>query len=323
MPHGNSTKIHPSGQLRLPIEYAPDPVRARIREAHSYPLVASAKGHSFRVPASTAWGYPFIELRSATAYTALIVDLDGRDASLAYQEHWRDIPEPGWHVLNLESGNSHLVWGFERPVLRGDGARAKPLNLCRRLNAYYTQLLKGDPGFVGVLSRNPTAGRFHVTTWSQEARPHSLRELSAAVPKGWRVPREYRDTGGVGRNCDVFRWAMQWSGKPCNWERSLELEACIAECERLNLEILPEQGRIPMGEGETHGIGRSVNRYAKKNRNTAQSYSLWQKHQGRKGGLASGKARREGSIEEAAPWVAEGVSRRTWYYRRKSLHSNP
>lgn len=326
MPHPHSTKTQPAGQLRLPIDpldYAPDPVRARLAETHSWPLVAAAKGHSYRVPARKAWDYPFIELRSSTAYTALIVDLDGRDATLAYEEHWRDIPEPGWHVLNLETGNSHLVWGFQRPVLRGDGARARPLNLCRRINAYYTHLLKGDPGFVGVLTRNPVAGQFHVTTWSEEPRTYPQLELARSIPKGWRVPREYRDTGGVGRNCDVFRWLMQWTGKPCNWKRSLRLERCIAEAERLNGEVLPEQGRVPMRTGEVHGIARSANKYALRNRNTPESYSLWQVNQGRKAGIASGKSRRKGSIEEAAPWKAEGISRRTWFYRRRRLHSNP
>jgi hypothetical protein len=67
---------------------------------------------------------------------------------------------------------------------------------------------------------------------------------------------------------------------------------------------------------EVRAIAKSVARWTYRN----FSHDGFSEHQavlGRKGGIASGKVRRQGSAAESQPWVALGMSRAT-YYRRKA-----
>ena len=67
-------------------------------------------------------------------------------------------------------------------------------------------------------------------------------------------------------------------------------------------------------------MAKSVCKTSRKNLasgQTQQQFSFIQAAKGRR----SGKARRAGSIEEAKPWEAEGVSRRMWYYRQAGQHT--
>ena len=50
---------------------------------------------------------------------------------------------------------------------------------------------------------------------------------------------------------------------------------------------------------------------------TQQNFGFIQAAKGKR----SGEVRRKGSVEEAAPWEAEGISRATWYYRQAGQHA--
>lgn len=95
------------GNLALPgIEYAPEQVRRHgLQETHTWPLVSDGKrgggfDHSFRLHASSAWGFPSLELRSGRAWTCLILDCDGPDGNsrLMLAGLDEDIPELNWVV---------------------------------------------------------------------------------------------------------------------------------------------------------------------------------------------------------------------------------
>ena len=77
---------------------------------------------------------------------------------------------------------------------------------------------------------------------------------------------------------------------------------------------------VPLFAGEVHDIVKSVCKISRKNLasgQTQQNFSFIQAAKGKR----SGKVRRKGSIEEAAPWEAEGISRTTWYDHRKGKHT--
>ena len=75
-------------QLTLAIDHAPPKVRAHgLRDAHSRPLVSRGKRDgaflsSFRVSPADAWGFPSIELRAGNSWPVIILDCDGREATL-------------------------------------------------------------------------------------------------------------------------------------------------------------------------------------------------------------------------------------------------
>ena len=62
--------------------------------------------------------------------------------------------------------------------------------------------LGADPGYTGLITRNPVnPGPGVYTHWARML-PYSLRELDKLLPKG--KPPSRRQTG-IGRNCDLFK----------------------------------------------------------------------------------------------------------------------
>ena len=54
---------------QLALDFAPAQVRSHgLRDAHTHPQVARRKGASFRVPASQAWGFAYLELRAGNSW---------------------------------------------------------------------------------------------------------------------------------------------------------------------------------------------------------------------------------------------------------------
>ena len=311
-------------QLTLPgIEFAPDRVREHgLVEAHTWPLVSSGKVQgvvqaSFRVHASVAWSFPSLELRSARAWPVVCLDCDGTGgySRLMLAVLDRDIPCPNW-VVYRDTGGAHGVWCLERPVLRGESARARPLRLLTRATEYMAQKVEADAGYGQILSHNPMAPvetQRLQTDWLRR-QPYPLQELAEIVPFGWRRPLV--PSTGIGRNCSLFEAGMKWAGSPDNLNFPV-LPALMS----INAEVARKHGKRPLDAGEVAGIARSVERYragwiAAGRFYTESERSDW----GRERGIRSGESRRKGTPLEhdREPWRAEGISRAWWYRKRQS-----
>lgn len=312
--------IEESKQLRLPgIDFAPSKVQAHgYREAHTWPLVARHKGESFRVHASRAWTFPSIELRTANSWPCLILDCDNIEAALAaiFTSHRAEggtaLPMPNWMVQRRASLQPHLIWCLNRPVLRGARARPSPLRRFARISEFYRRTAQADAGFNGVLSHNPicgghrSSGRALITTWGRRE-PFSLDELAEAIPQGWRMP--HVPTTEAGRNDSLFRALMRWSGMPSHWGVDVLDQALV-----LNAQFEP-----PMFLSEVLGIAKSVNKIQARNLasgQTQQTFLFQRQERGRKGGRRSKRGPDPNSTRTRKPWEAGGISRAT-YYRRK------
>ena len=305
----------PAGtQYELPLTYAPQKVRAHgLRDAHTRPLVGRrARGgrfRSWRTSPELAWLKPYLELHAANTYVGIIVDCDDPDAGFDALAAGT-VPEFSYCVTNKETGHHHLVWLLARPVHRYPEARIKPLKAYRRIVDYYTATAGGDPGFAGVLTRNPMswADRHTSTTWNRRD-PYSLAEAAEVIPLHWRRPLLLET--GVGRNVDLYEALMRWAGSLAN----------------AGIPVLPEaiarnqQFSRPLPISEVQAIARSVEK----------SRAVWAAHdwhtpkwlelQAARGRMGKGKPRQASlfdyaSNEETRPWEAEGVSRATWYRRR-------
>ena len=133
--------------------------------------------------------------------------------------------------------------------------------------------------------------------------PYTLDQLAGAIPKGWRVP--HVPTTGEGKNCSLF-------AALCKLALGGSDEGLLTWARSLNREF-----DSPLPNAEVRGVWRSVCRYRARWRVQGHQQGwLWkQAARGRKGGTASGEARRAWTPleQDRAPWVALGVSRRTWY----------
>jgi len=319
-------------QIPLPLDYAPPMVREHgLRDAHHKPLSAWAKGKpSHRRPPPEAWQLPLLELdRTMTSYAAIGLDIDGRDNVIHFLDaiEARRLPEPNWMTEREASGNVQAHYCLARPVHRGPDARDRPLQALARVAEYLTEAAHADPGYAGVLARNPmdephrdprAADGPCRTVWRRRE-PYTLAELSRVVPFGWRRPAVV--VSAIGRNVTVFRTLMRESGKPRNWGRPV---AALAAALNDGIGRLFPDG--PLDAGELAGIVASVERIQARNLasgRTQAGLSRIQAGRGRKGGrkpkrgtVRASARPDEGTNEAVRPWQAAGVSRRTWYYRQ-------
>ena len=297
-----------AAQLRLPLDFVPDPVRDHgLRAAHVYPLVGRRTGPgktfwSGRVPANRAWDFGYIVLDDAGAtWATMTFDCDNRQAMAAGLD---DLPPYSWLVRTRRGG--HVSWALAAPVGKHQAARAAPEAYLSAVAEHYHHALGADPAF-GGLSRNPAHPKAD-TVWGRR-KPYSLDELASVIPFNWRKPRIAQT--GIGRNRDLFM-------ATCRGDRSV---SALTMAHALNRDVADAYGREPLPDSEVAGIARSVERYRRKWEQQGHR-SAWLARQAARSAKQTGKARKrsvspEGSNEVLRPWAAEGVSRATWYRRRK------
>ena len=244
---------------QLALDFAPAQVRSHgLRDAHTHPQVARRKGESFRVPASQAWVFAYLELRAGNSWPLMGFDCDVPSAvvdALYWNHHGGDgpaLPRPNMVVERRSNSHSHVSYFLAKPVHRGANAREAPLRLLARISEFYRHALGADPGYNGVLTHNPMRSAHRhggfLTHWGRK-QPYSLGELSEVIPKGWRLP--VKPTTEAGRNCALFVALMKWAGSPANIGREV---VAVARATNDGLDV-------PLGDSEVAGLAKSVERY--------------------------------------------------------------
>ena len=266
--------------VQQPLDFAPVKLRAHgLRDAHSFPLVGTRTPdgdvRSWRMAASPqTWGYPLVEWsRTGNSYAALGFDCDSREAverAAASCMGAGELPTPNCYATRTASGHAQVFYLLDRPVHRGDQARAKPLRYLARVSEYYRASLGADSGYTGVLSSNPIHGDYQ--TSYPRSDPYTLTDLARVIPKGWRIPRPA--TTAEGRNSELFNALCRRGLR--DTDRELEAYANI-----YNDKFVP-----PMGVAELRGTIKSVHRYRVKWRAQGHTQTwLWkQAARGRKSG---------------------------------------
>ena len=196
-------------QQPLPLLFAPSELIAcGLRAAHTFPLVGTRTPQgvrSWRMAASPeTWAWPLVEWsRTGNTYAALGFDCDSREAverAAASCMGAGDLPTPNICATRTASGHAQIFYLLDRPVHRGDHARAQPLRYLGRVAEFYRATLGADSGYTGVLSSNPTHSDYEASYPRTE--PYALGDLASWIPKGWRVPRPA--TTAEGRNDELF-----------------------------------------------------------------------------------------------------------------------
>jgi hypothetical protein len=127
--------------------------------------------------------------------------------------YWRDvaIAEPSFVVLNPANGHAHYVY-LLRGWLRTDGAAAADLAAVRYYAAIeraYTQALRADAGYAGLVQHNPFHAGYDTVSGRDE--PYSLRELAAFVELPAFAPRRAAEIRTDGRNIETFDRLRHWA----------------------------------------------------------------------------------------------------------------
>jgi hypothetical protein len=224
-----------------------------------------------------------------------IYDVDRPGAALAWED--ANLPRPSWIAVNLENKHGHLVWGLSAPVLvDSPDLRQGPLRYLCAVEAAYRARLEADQGYSGLLTKNPLHGRWEVYrgpragyTLEELVRNFDAEDLSFYVAKSKR-PEEV----GLGRNVTLFDWLRHWAYRAVRRYRPLrgQFTQWQAECYEKALGRNGDFAR-PLDGRECYHIAKSVAKWTWRKDAEAQARFLArQAAKGRKGGLASGRARR-------------------------------
>ena len=158
--------------------------------------------------------FPKLELQPPHAYASIILDCDSDSIERleAPGKAWwggTPAPVPSWLVVNTRprtptrrAGGIHCVFALKVPIARHNAAHTAPLSYLAHVADRLAHHLGADPGYTGLITRNPiNPGPECFTHWGRMF-PYTLRELDRLLPKG-KLPS--RRLTGIGRNCDLFR----------------------------------------------------------------------------------------------------------------------
>ena len=207
--------------------------------------------------------FPKLELNPPHAYAAIILDVDHPSDS-----GWpggTPTPAPSWLVLNTRprsatrrAGGIHCVFALEVPIARHNAAHTAPLSYLAHVADRLAHHLGADPGYTGLITRNPiNPGTQCQTHWGRMF-PYGLQELDKLLPKG--KPPKRRLTG-IGRNCDLFKSMISEVFRP-RWAGILDAQGWSeAWLEYVKVQNVAMFGDSFLPDSECRSIAKSCFRY--------------------------------------------------------------
>lgn len=269
---------------------------------------------SIRVLAS-ALKRRYIQVNPPHLRVWLVFDVDRAGAALLWEDC--NLPCPSWIAENLENMHAHLVWGLAAPVLvDSPDMRQAPLRYLVAVEAAMRDRLGADPGYSGLLTKNPTNDHWRVSVGPRM--DYSLDELAARFDDLPRyVNKAKPEAVGLGRNCRLFEDLRKWAYKNVRVYRFEGLpgwnpwvKACHAWALRRNGDFSP-----PLDAREVWHVVKSVSKWTWRNM-TLEGWRRWvakthaseiQAARGRKSG-ASRLAASEDKRASARLMYAQGQS---------------
>lgn len=244
----------------------------------------------------------------------LVYDVDRHDAALDWND--RNAPPPTIVAQNPANGHAHLFYGLDVPVRTAPDGKAGPLRYAAAVDCALRALLGADLGYSGFISKNPLHPHWRVTEW--ESRLYELGDLDSWLDLSAYADRRKRlPDYGLGRNCTLFEKLRRWAYRAIRqgWpEYDRWHEAVLTRARAYN----DFEGPLP--DSEVKATAKSVARYTHRNFSPA-GFRRWQARNGAKGGKKSrggGRKITPDSDRQKKPWEAMGVSKST-YYRKKRL----
>ena len=148
----------------------PEVARQGIKAVHPYPSCSNEDSIIVgRFDSAYAFAnFPKLELQPPHAYVSIILDCDStKDLDDAPGKPWwggNPTPTPSWMVINTRprtatrrAGGIHAVFALEVPVARHNAAHTLPLAYLAHVADRLSYHLGADPGYTGLITRNPLA----------------------------------------------------------------------------------------------------------------------------------------------------------------------
>ena len=261
----------------------------------------------------------YIQFNQPHAMFWLGFDVDRAGAAIDWSD--RDAPAPTLTISNPENGHAHLLYALETSIRTAPDGKMKPLKYAAAVENALRKKLGADVGYSGLICKNPNHGHWKIAVWQPEL--YTLDWLADSLDLNAANDKEIVADYGLGRNCTLFDKTRKWAYRAIRqgWpEYEQWLQACYERARGYNQNFIS-----PLDDSEVMGIAKSISKWTIKIMNESAFYKyVSDTHSSEiqsKRGVLSGKKRRVDSLEEKKPWVEEGISRRTYFYRKKAITS--
>lgn len=258
------------------------------------PLCADRKNGGYKRQKRTrALEYAYIETNPLAMQSLIVTDHDGADSD--YIADLAGLPQPSWVAMNPHTRSGHIVYALKSPVCLTDAGHRAPVNLLARVEQGLTEVLGGDIGYGGRITKNPTHNA-HMPLWGEAEALYGLKELAKALGDVGALPAPHRGAqtvldSTVGRNVALFNLTRQWAYRArlrytdyTEW-----VETVYAFASMKNASVIADGfSRGPMSENEVAQIATSIARWVWGKitpEQTASNRAQWGYSLGKKSGV--------------------------------------
>jgi hypothetical protein len=264
-------------------------------------------------PFAKALQFRHLQLNGPGYYRWLPFDIDRPGGY--YADDDANLPPANVIMVNRANGHAHVAYLLASPVAKHSFARLAPLEYLAAVERGMTNRMGADKAFAGDLIKNPQHPDWLVE-W-RRVEPYELGELDDALfDHDKRFDPRPAAQWGASRNCTVFnelrpigyREVLEFKRRGASFEAFRERMETVAR--GLNLQF-----RCPLSPADIRSIARSVAKWIWR-RFSDEGRSRWAQKKGKKGAAKRWAGHEAESA--AKPWEAVGVSRATFYRRKKA-----
>lgn len=263
-------------------------------------------------PSAEALKYRHIQLNHPSAAQWLTFDYDR--AGGYYADDDANLPPANIVAINPENGRAHLSYLLEIPVARHDAARIEPLKYLAAVQRGMTNRMGADQHYVGLITKNPLHTDWHVE-WRRD-RPYSLDELNDSLFDIDKRFEPRRDVAfGYGRNVTTFEEL-----RTIGYREVLKFKKDGASLSDFNKRMaaiaagVNMQFQRPLSPSELRSITNSISKWTWRHFSES-GRSAWASKKGKRGAAKRWKGHT--AAQTTKPWEALGISRATYYRRKK------
>ena len=292
----------------------------------------------------------YVQLNHPHYKHCIVLDIDRYGAVLAWND--ANFHAPNFSIKNRNNAHAHLVYFLKYPVCTTSFAHLKMIRYCAAIESSMIEKMDADRGYAGLIAKNPLSHEWDTWVW-EEIHEYTLDELADSLDLIGH-PKRNREAFGLGRNCQMFDDVRHWAYKNIKhyWSPNYYntwLNAIEHQCDQVNNGFYE-----PLPMSEIRAISKSIARWTYKHL-TPSGLSEWHSKRGAKGGrngskesktfagkagcvikkaeagakggaiggkVSKGGGRAKGSVKadsiaQQKPWESLGISRKTYYKRKK------
>ena len=215
---------------------------------------------------------------------------------------WGDLraPAPNITAMNLDNGHSHLFYGLKVPVIKcafNPKVHQKPLRYAAAVDVALSLKLDADPGYAGLICKNPLNNYWHVQVWQSEL--YDLPWLASYLDlEPYKDGRKPLPPVGLGRNCTLFELTRRWAYTQIRKAGVYSDEGCFIETVTHYAAKKNGDFPVPLPYTEIKATGKSVAKWTWRNM-SPEGFAEWCSRRGKAGNIKSRAVRQAKSADRA------------------------